>query len=188
MNKVRCPWVPEGKEFYVQYHDTEWGVPLHNDQKIFEFLCLESAQAGLSWETILKKREGYRKAFKNFDPRKVAKMSEVDVEILLQNPNIVRNRAKINATINNAHHFLTIQKEFGSFDTYMWNFVQHKPISHAITSLKDYPETISEAELFAKDLKNRGFAFLGPKTVYAHMQATGMVNDHSMECFRRTEV
>lgn len=183
--KHRCPWVPLDKDFYVAYHDTEWGVPLYDDQRIFEFLTLESAQAGLSWETILKKREGYRKAFKQFDPKKVAKMTDADVEKLLQNPNIIRNRLKIKATINNAKRFLEIQKEFGSFATYMWSFVNHKPITHKLKSLKEYPATIPEAEVFAKDLKKRGFTFLGPTTVYAHMQATGMVNDHSVDCFRR---
>lgn len=186
--KRRCPWVPEHKDFYVEYHDTEWGVPLYDDQKLFEFLILESAQAGLSWETILKKRDGYRKAFKNFDPKKVSKMTEQDIKKLLENPNIVRNRKKIEATINNAKRFLEIQKEFGSFSEYMWGFVGHKPITHTLKTLKEYPVTIPEAEVFAKDLKKRGFTFLGPTTVYAHMQATGMVNDHSVDCFRKKEV
>lgn len=186
--KHRCPWVPLEKDFYVEYHDTEWGVPLYDDQKIFEFLTLESAQAGLSWETILKKRMGYQKAFKRFDPKKVAKMNEKDVVRLLKNPDIIRNRLKIEATINNAKRFLEVQKEFGSFATYMWSFVNGKPITHSLKKLKDYPATILEAELFAKDLKKRGFKFLGPTTVYAHMQATGMVNDHSTDCFRKKQV
>lgn len=186
--KKRCPWVPLDKEFYVEYHDKEWGVPLYDDQKIFEFLTLESAQAGLSWETILKKREGYRKAFKNFDPVKVSKMNNKDIDILLQNPNIIRNRLKIEATINNAKKFLETQKEFGSFSAYMWGFVDNKPIQHKLKTLKDYPATTKESEIFAKDLKKRGFKFLGPTTVYAHMQASGMVNDHSVDCFRRREV
>lgn len=186
--KKRCPWVPLDKDFYIEYHDTEWGVPLYDDQKIFEFLTLESAQAGLSWETILKKRRGYQKAFKNFDPKKVSKMTQKDVEKLLQNPEIIRNRLKIEATINNAKKFLEIQKEFGSFSKYMWGFVHNKPIRHTLKKLKDYPATTKESEALAKDLKKRGFKFLGPTTVYAHMQATGMVNDHSVDCFRRKEV
>jgi len=186
--KKRCPWVPLEKDFYVEYHDTEWGVPVHDDQKIFEFLTLESAQAGLSWETILKKREGYRKNFKNFDFVKVSKMTEKHVEKMLQDPSIIRNRAKIEATINNAKRFLEIREEFGTFDTYMWKFVGGKPIQNKIKILEDYPAITKESELFAKDLKKRGFKFLGPTTVYAHMQASGMVNDHSIDCFRRKEV
>lgn len=186
--KTRCPWVPPTKDFYIEYHDTEWGVPLYDDQKIFEFLTLESAQAGLSWETILKKRDAYRKAFKDFDPKKVARFTPKTVEKLLQNEGIIRNRAKIQAAINNAKRFLEIQKEFGSFSTYMWSFVENKPIEHKLKTLKDYPAVIEEAEIFAKDLKKRGFKFLGPTTVYAHMQASGMVNDHSVDCFRRKEV
>lgn len=186
--KKRCPWVPLEKDFYVEYHDTEWGVPVHDDQKIFEFLTLESAQAGLSWETILKKREGYRKNFKNFDPKKVAKLTEKDVEKMLLDPSIIRNRLKIEATINNAKRFLEIREEFGTFDAYMWSFVGGKPIQNNIKTIKDYPATTKESEVFAKDLKKRGFKFLGPTTVYAHMQASGMVNDHSVDCFRRKEV
>jgi len=186
--KKRCPWVPLEKDFYVKYHDTEWGVPLHDDHKIFEFLTLESAQAGLSWETILKKREGYRKNFKNFDPKKVAKLTEKDVEKMLQDPSIIRNRAKIESAINNAKRFLEIREEFGTFDTYMWSFVGGKPIQHNLKKIEDYPATTKESEVFAKDLKKRGFKFLGPTTVYAHMQASGMVNDHSVDCFRRREV
>lgn len=186
--KKRCPWVPLTKDFYIEYHDTEWGVPLYDDQKIFEFLTLESAQAGLSWETILKKRNAYRKAFKDFDPKKVARFTPKAVEALLQNEGIIRNKAKIEAAINNAKRFLEIQKEFGSFSIYMWGFVGNKPIEHKLKTLKDYPAVIEEAETFAKDLKKRGFKFLGPTTVYAHMQASGMVNDHSVDCFRRKEV
>lgn len=186
--KKRCPWVPLDKDFYVEYHDVEWGVPLHDDHKIFEFLTLESAQAGLSWETILKKREGYRKNFKNFDPEKVAKLTEKDVEKMLQDTSIIRNRAKIESAINNARRFLEIREEFGSFDAYMWSFVGGKPIQHNIKKMEDYPATTKESEVFAKDLKKRGFKFLGPTTVYAHMQASGMVNDHSVDCFRRKEV
>lgn len=182
--------MPLQKDFYVEYHDTEWGVPVHNDQKIFEFLVLESAQAGLSWETILKKREGYKKHFKNFDPVKVSKMTDKDVERLvkMKESEIVRNRAKIEAAINNAKRFLETQKEFGTFDTYIWGFVGGKTIEHTIKKVGDYPVTIPEAEVLAKDLKARGFKFLGPTTIYAHMQAAGMVNDHSIDCFRRKEV
>jgi len=186
--KKRCPWVPLEKDFYVEYHDTEWGVPLHDDHKIFEFLTLESAQAGLSWETILKKREGYRKNFKNFDPIKVSKLKEKDVERMLQDSSIIRNRAKIESAINNAKKFLEIREEFGTFDAYMWSFVGGKPIQNKIKTIKDYPAITKESEAFAKDLKKRGFKFLGPTTVYAHMQASGMVNDHSVDCFRRKEV
>ena len=166
-------------------HDREWGVPTHDDKKLFEFLVLESAQAGLSWRTILYKRENYRKAFANFDVKKVAHFTSRDVARLLKNEGIVRNRLKIAAAINNAKKFLEIQKEFGTFAKYSWQFVDNKPIRHNIKTLKDYPVTIREAELFAKDLKRRGFKFLGPKIVYAHMQATGMVNDHMSRCFRR---
>ncbi|XKT75058.1 MAG: DNA-3-methyladenine glycosylase I [Patescibacteria group bacterium UBA2103] len=187
-NKTRCPWVPEDKDFYIRYHDEEWGVPMHDDQKIFEFLTLESAQAGLSWETILKKREGYRKNFKNFDPKKVAKLTEVDIKKMLQDSSIIRNRKKIEATINNAKRFLEVQKEFGSFDVYMWSFVGGKPMQSKIKTSKDYPAVTKESEAFAKDLKKRGFKFLGPTTVYAHMQASGMVNDHAVDCFRYKEV
>tara|TARA_B100000745_G_scaffold298696_1_gene247920 strand:- start:4378 stop:4953 length:576 start_codon:yes stop_codon:yes gene_type:complete len=186
--KKRCPWVPLEKDFYVEYHDTEWGVPLHDDHKIFEFLTLESAQAGLSWETILKKRDGYRKNFKNFDPKKVAKLTEKDIERMLLDPSIIRNRAKIESAINNAKKFLEIREEFGSFDAYMWSFVGGKPIQNNIKKVEDYPATTKESDTFAKDLKKRGFKFLGPTTVYAHMQASGMVNDHSVDCFRRKEV
>tara|TARA_B100000508_G_scaffold60333_1_gene47169 strand:- start:205692 stop:206267 length:576 start_codon:yes stop_codon:yes gene_type:complete len=186
--KKRCPWVPLEKDFYVEYHDTEWGVPLHDDHKIFEFLTLESAQAGLSWETILKKRDGYRKNFKNFDPKKVAKLTEKDVERMLQDSSIIRNRAKIESAINNAKKFLEIREEFGTFDTYMWSFVGGKPIQNNIKKIEDYSATTKESDVFAKDLKKRGFKFLGPTTVYAHMQASGMVNDHSVDCFRRKEV
>ena len=182
--------MPLQKDFYVEYHDTEWGVPVHDDNKIFEFLVLESAQAGLSWETILKKRDGYKKHFKNFDPVKVSKMTDKDVERLvkMKESEIVRNRAKIEATINNAKRFLEIQKEFGTFDTYIWGFVGGKVVEHTIKKVGDYPITIPEAEILAKDLKERGFKFLGPTTLYAHMQTAGMVNDHSIDCFRRKEV
>ncbi len=184
----RCPWLDTSKPDYVDYHDTEWGVPLFDDTLLFEFLTLESAQAGLSWYTILKKRDNYRAAFAEFDVNKVARMGENDVERLLENPGIIRNRAKIRATINNARCFLAVQQEFGSFSAYQWQFVGNRPIVNSIRSKEDYVATSPEAEAFAKDLKKRGFKFLGPTTVYAHMQACGMVNDHSNDCFRKQQV
>jgi len=183
-SKTRCAWVPNGNELYEKYHDTEWGVPVHDDRKLFEFIVLESAQAGLSWAIVLKKREGYRKAFANFDPKKVARFGSRDVARLLKNPEIIRNRQKINAAIKNAQVFLKIQKEFSSFDSYMWGFVGGKTIKHKLESLKDYPKFIPESELFAKDLKKRGFGFFGPTVAYAHMQAVGMVDDHMKTCFK----
>lgn len=183
---VRCAWVPEGDELYEKYHDEEWGIPVHDDEVIFEFLVLESAQAGLSWATILKKRENYRKAFANFDPKKISKFGRADVSKLLKNSGIIRNRLKIEATISNAKIFLEIQKEFGSFSKYMWQFVSGKPITHKINKLSNYPKFTPEAEAFAKDLKNRGFRFFGPTIAYAHMQAMGMFNDHMVGCFRRS--
>lgn len=184
----RCPWLTKPDELYEKYHDTEWGVPVFDDKKIFEFLVLESAQAGLSWITILRKRENYRKAFAGFNPKRVSKFGSLEVGKLMQNAGIVRNKAKIEAAINNAKRFLEVQKEFGSFAQYMWGFVGGKPIQSSLTKLSDYKPTTKESEAFAKDLKKRGFKFLGPTTVYAHMQATGMVNDHVRDCFRYTEV
>jgi DNA-3-methyladenine glycosylase I len=180
--KQRCPWVSKDP-LYEKYHDKEWGRPVKNDAKIFEFLVLESAQAGLSWLTILRKRENYRKAFAGFDPKKVAKFGTKELKRLMKDSGIIRNEAKISAAINNAQRFLEIQKEFGTFSKYMWGFVGNKVIKHSIKRPKDYPVTIKEAEEFAKDLKKRGFKFLGPITCYAHMQAVGMVNDHSANCF-----
>ena len=170
-----------------EYHDKEWGVPLYQDRKIFEFLVLESMQAGLSWRTILNKRKNFQKAFLNFDYKKVAKFNERDILILMKDAGIIRNRLKIKATINNAKKFLEIQKEFGTFSKYMWSFVGGKPVLGKRKSLKDIPAVTKEAEAFAKDLKKRGFKFIGPTTVYAHMQATGMVNDHTTDCFRYKE-
>lgn len=183
--RSRCAWVPAGNEMYEKYHDIEWGVPVHDDRKLFEFIVLESAQAGLSWAIVLKKREGYRKAFANFDPKRVAKYGQSEVKKLLQNTEIIRNRQKIEAAVKNAKVFLEIQKEFGSFDSYMWSFVSGKTIKHDLRSLKDYPKFIPEAEAFAKDLKRRGFGFFGPTVAYAHMQAVGMVDDHMIGCFKR---
>jgi len=183
-----CPWLDLSKPDYVQYHDKEWGVPLFDDQKLFEFITLESAQAGLSWYTILKKRENYRIAFDDFDPIKIAFYDENKIAALLSNAGIVRNKLKINATINNAARFIEIQNEFGSFSQYQWQFVNHKPIVNEIMTPDDYVATSKVSELFAKDLKKRGFKFLGPTTVYAYMQACGMVNDHSFNCHRRSEI
>ncbi|MBI3815354.1 MAG: DNA-3-methyladenine glycosylase I [Nitrospinae bacterium] len=185
--KARCEW-PTSDPLLVKYHDKEWGVPIENDRKIFEFLVLESAQAGLSWITVLRKREGYRKAFAGFDPKKVAQFTKRDIARLLKNPGIIRNRLKIEATINNAKRFLEIQKEFGSFSKYMWSFVKGKPIDGKRKRLKDLPAITKEAEIWAKDLKKRGFKFLGPTICYAHMQAVGMVNDHTIDCFRYAEI
>lgn len=181
----RCLWPKEDDLLMVKYHDEEWGVPTWDDRKIFEFLVLESAQAGLSWRTVLYKRENYRKAFAGFDPKKVAKFTDRDLELLLKNPGIIRNRAKVSAAINNAKKFLEVQKEFGTFAKYSWKFVGNKTIKNTIKNLSDYPAVSKEAEEFAADLKKRGFKFLGPTTIYAHMQATGMVNDHMVGCFRR---
>jgi len=182
-----CSW-PKGDPLMTKYHDREWGVPVTSDRRIFEFLVLESAQAGLSWLTILRKREGYRRNFANFDPKKVAKFSKKDVARLLKDASIVRNRLKVEATINNAKKFLEVQKEFGTFSRYMWSFVGSKPIDGKRKSLKDLPSFTKEAEAFSKDLKNRGFKFLGPTVIYAHMQAVGMANDHIQTCFRYKEV
>lgn len=171
-----------------RYHDKEWGVPLFNDRKIFEFLVLESAQAGLSWLIVLRKRGGYKKAFANFDFNKVARFTARDVERLVKNPDIIRNRAKIEAAINNAKRFLEVRKEFGTFSNYAWQFVNNKPITKDRKKMSDLPAKTNEAELWAKDLKKRGFKFLGATVMYAHMQATGMVNDHVVNCFRFKEV
>lgn len=187
-NESRCPWLDISKPDYVDYHDHEWGVPVYDDQLLFEFLTLESAQAGLSWYTILKKREGYRRAFHGFDVNKVAMMDEQDIERLMTDDSIIRNRLKITATINNAKRFIEIQQEFGSFSNYQWQFVGGKPIVNHLDKLSDYPAITDASTAFAKDLKKRGFKFLGPTTVYAHMQACGMVNDHSNHCFRKEEV
>lgn len=184
----RCPWLDTSKDDYVAYHDDEWGIPVYDDQTLFEFITLESAQAGLSWYTILKKRDGYRRAFLNFDVIKVAQMNEHDVERLMLDEGIIRNRLKIAATINNAQRFIEIQQEFGSFSNYQWQFVGNKPLVNELDKLSDYPAITEASTAFAKDLKKRGFKFLGPTTVYAHMQACGMVNDHSNGCFRKAEI
>jgi len=182
-----CSW-PRGKPLVVRYHDQEWGRPVRNDRKIFEFLVLESAQAGLSWLTILNKREGYRRAFAVFEPKKISRFSRRDIARLLNNSDIVRNRLKVEAAVNNATKFLEVQKEFGTFSKYMWGFVGGKPIDGKRKNLKDLPEYTKESKAFAQDLKRRGFKFLGPTVVYAHMQAVGMVNDHIQTCFRYQEL
>jgi DNA-3-methyladenine glycosylase I len=176
------------KPDYVEYHDQEWGVPVHDDRTIFEFLTLEAAQAGLSWYTVLRKREAYRAAFAGFDPVKVARFGKRQVASLLKNPGIIRNQAKILAAIHNARGFLDVQERFGSFDAYIWRFVDGRPVVHRLKSLKDYPATSVESDALSKDLKQRGFKFVGSTVCYAHMQATGLVNDHSLSCFRRRQI
>jgi len=181
--KIRCPWCLAFDQ-YIKYHDEEWGVPVHDDRKHFEFLILEGAQAGLSWATILKKREGYRKVFEDFDPEKVALFSEKKLETILLNPAIVRNRLKIFSARNNAKQFLKIQNEFGSFDKYIWQFVDGKPIVNKRNSLEKIPPTTKESDKLSKDLIQRGFKFVGSTVIYAHMQACGLVNDHLTTCWR----
>ena len=184
----RCEWCEDTFEEYVRYHDEEWGVPVRDDQTQFEFLVLESAQAGLSWSTILKKREGYRNAFENFDVKQVARFDEQKVQELLHNPEIIRNELKIRAAINNAQKFIAIQNEFGRFADYIWSFVDGEPIQNEWNQLSEIPATTELSDKLSKDLKNRGFKFLGSTTVYAHMQATGLVNDHTVDCFRYEEI
>ncbi len=181
--KNRCAWVHQDNDLYIKYHDEEWGVPVHDDKKLFEFIVLESAQAGLSWITILKKREGYRKAFKNYDVNKVAKMTETDVKKLLQNYAIIRNRMKIEATIQNAKVFIDVRNEFGSFSEYMWSWVENKQIQNNFKTIKQVPAKTELSENISKDLKKRGMRFFGPTICYAHMQATGLVNDHATDCY-----
>lgn len=180
--KKRCFGEGEGKEFYAKYHDQEWGVPVHDDRHLFEMLILEGAQAGLSWETILKRREGYRKAFCQFDPVKVAKLTDIKLDALIQNPDIIRNRAKIYSARKNAKVFLDIQKEFGSFDRYVWGFVKGKPINNHWKQFKDIPSKTKISDVLSKDLKKRGMNFVGSTIIYAFMQAVGMVNDHPVDC------
>lgn len=180
----RCPWCLKFQE-YIDYHDNEWGVPVHDDRIHFEFLILEGAQAGLSWSTILKKREGYRAAFADFDPTKVAKFTEARLEKLLLNPAIIRNRLKVYAAVNNAKRFIEVQKEFGTFDRYIWSFVNHKPIVNHWKTLKEVPATTKESDALSKDLIKRGFKFVGSTVMYAHMQACGLVNDHLVDCWKR---
>jgi DNA-3-methyladenine glycosylase I len=188
VSRCRCPWVDLTKADYVDYHDREWAVPVHDDRRLFEFLILEAAQAGLSWYTVLRKREQYRLAFAHFDPAKVARYDAQQVTSLLGNPGIIRNRQKILAAIHNARRFLEVQEAFGSFATYMWRFVDGQPMVHAIRTLSHYPATSAESDAMSQDLRQRGFKFVGSTICYAHMQATGMVNDHTVDCFRRQEI
>jgi DNA-3-methyladenine glycosylase I len=188
MPKKRCEWVSESNSLMLEYHDREWGVPVHSDNKHFEFLILEGAQAGLSWSIVLNKREGYRRAFSEFDPRKVARYTEKRIQKLLLDPGIIRNRQKIEAAVRNARAFLAIQEEFGSFDSYSWRFVGGEPKVNRWRVMKQIPATSTESDALSKDLKGRGFGFVGSTVIYAHMQAVGMVNDHLVECFRYREV
>ncbi|RYZ03714.1 MAG: DNA-3-methyladenine glycosylase I [Myxococcales bacterium] len=185
--KPRCGWAGED-ELYVTYHDTEWGVPVYDDQRLFEFLVLEGAQAGLSWITILRKREAYRKAFADFDAQKVARFDDKKRAALLQNPGIVRNRLKVESAVKNARAFLAVQEEYGSFSAYQWRFVDGKPLQNHRASMKDVPARTPISDAFSKDLKKRGFNFVGSTIIYAHMQAVGMVNDHIDACFRQKPV
>jgi DNA-3-methyladenine glycosylase I len=183
---VRCKW--PSNPLSITYHDEEWGVPVHDDRKLFEFLTLEGAQAGLSWDTVLKKRDRYRKAFSNFDPKKIARFDRQKVKTLLQDPGIIRNRLKIDSTITNAKAFLQIQKEFGSFDAYIWKFVNNRPLQNNWKSHVGLPATTKESDAMSKDLKKRGFRFVGSTICYAFMQAVGMVNDHAVTCFRHRQL
>ena len=185
--KTRCPW-SSSDPIYVEYHDTEWGVPLHDDRMLFEFLILEGAQAGLSWLTILKKRQNYRKAFQNFDAKKIARYDAQKFNRLMQDPGIIRNRLKIASTIENAKAFLKMQKEFGSFDRFIWQFTGGKTIRNSWKTLKEVPAKTKESDAMSKELKRRGFGFVGSTICYAFMQAVGMVNDHVVNCFRYKEV
>jgi DNA-3-methyladenine glycosylase I len=185
---LRCAWVPLNDPLYVEYHDLEWGVPVHDDEKLFEFLVLEGFQAGLSWRTILYKRENFRQAFDGFDPLKIAAYDEDKIAELLSNPGIVRNRLKVRATVTNARAFLQVKAEFGSFDAYIWQFTGGKTLKNAWTTLAELPARTAESDAMSKDLLKRGFRFVGSTICYAHMQATGMVNDHTVDCFRHHEV
>jgi DNA-3-methyladenine glycosylase I len=185
---IRCKWCENSFEEYVRYHDEEWGVPVHDDQKHFEFLILEGAQAGLSWATILKRREGYRRCFADFDVEKVAKFTKKKVDELLQDSGIIRNKLKVNGAVINAKQFIEVQKEFGSFDKYIWGFVNNEPIINSWKTMKDVPATTKESDTLSKDLKKRGFKFVGSTIIYAHMQACGLVNDHTVDCFRHQQV
>ena len=185
--KKRCTW-PGEDPLYIRYHDREWGVPVHSDRKLFEFLVLEGAQAGLSWITVLKKRSAYRTAFDNFDFNRVACYNETKIKQLLNNPGIIRNKLKIRSAISNASAFIDVRKEFGTFNKYIWQFVDGKPVQNKFSSMQQIPAKTALAEQISKDLKNRGFNFVGPTIIYAHMQATGMVNDHVVGCFRYKDI
>ena len=184
----RCFWVSLDKPYYVEYHDIEWGVPVHDDQRHFEMLILEGAQAGLSWETILRKREHYRRAFDGFDPARVARFTAARIEKLLLDPGLVRNRLKIHSAVKNARAFLAIQKEFGTFDAYVWRFVGNRPIERERKSRADVPAKTEESDALSKDLQKRGFNFVGSTIAYSYMQAVGLVNDHTTDCFRHKRV
>ena len=183
----RCDWGFTNKPDYIRYHDHEWGIPVHDDRKLFEMLILEGAQAGLSWYTILRRRDGYRKAFKNFEPAKVAKLTDAQLEKILRNPDIIRNRLKVFAARKNARVFLAIQKDFGSFDAFVWRFVGGKPNVNRPQTMKDIPARTPESDALSKDLKHRGMSFVGSTIIYAFMQAVGLVNDHLRGCYRSTE-
>jgi len=185
--KQRCNWVADNP-LMIAYHDQEWGVPLHAEKQLFEFLCLEGAQAGLSWSTVLNKRQAYRQAFNQFDPNLVAAYDESKIQALLQNKGIIRNKLKVRAFVTNARQFLKVQSEFGSFDEYIWQFVNHRPIQNRWTELAEIPATTPESVTMSKDLKKRGFTFVGPTICYALMQAIGMVNDHTVACFRYLQI
>ncbi len=187
MSLSRCAWAGDDP-LYQKYHDKEWGVPLHSDKKLFEFLILEGMQAGLSWITILKKRQAFREAFDGFDFNKVAKYQDRKIEQLLDNPGIIRNKLKVNAAVTNAQAFIRIRKEFGTFNKYIWQFVDHQPLQNSWKNLQEMPAKTPLAETITRDLKKRGFSFVGPTIVYSHMQATGMVNDHTRDCFRHQEI
>ena len=182
--KTRCAWVPKDKPDYAHYHDTEWGVPVHDDQKLFEMLILEGAQAGLSWYTILKRRDGYRKAFKNFDVKKCAKLTDTELEKILKTGDVIKNRLKVYSVRKNSIVFLQIQKEFGSFDKYIWGFVGGKPKINRPKTMKDVQAKTKESDALAKDLKKRGMSFVGSTIIYAYMQACGLVNDHFANCYK----
>lgn len=183
-DKKRCPWALAGNDAYIAYHDNEWGVPVTDDRKQFEFLILESAQAGLSWSTVLNRREGYRRAFADFDAEKVARFTPKRVDKLLADTGIIRNRMKVEAAVNNARRFLTLQEEFGSFCAYIWEFVEGKPVQNNWERQADLPATSPVSDALAKDMKQRGFKFVGSTILYAHLQATGLINDHIKSCFR----
>ncbi len=187
MNKNRCAWAGNDP-LYIEYHDKEWGVPVYDDQKLFEFLILETFQAGLSWITVLKKRENFRKAFENFDYHKISKYGDSKFDELVQNAGIIRNKLKIKATISNAQEFINIQNEFGTFSKYIWQFVNNKPIINKWKTMDGVPATTQLSDIISKDLKKRGFKFIGSTVIYAQMQATGMVNDHTIDCFRYHQV
>jgi DNA-3-methyladenine glycosylase I len=188
MNRTRCAWVAANDPLMRDYHDREWGVPVHDDRTHFEFLVLEAAQAGLSWAIVLRKREGYRRAFSGFDPQKVARYPESRIQRLTADPAIIRNRLKIEAAVRNARAFLAVQDEFGSFDTYAWRFVAGRPRLNRWAATGEVPATSPESDAFSRDLKRRGFSFVGSTIIYAHMQAVGMVNDHLVGCFRYRQV